>query len=60
MAIMYQPIAHLAFARFAGRIGNTDPGAGFNTRTVAAGGGFDPGYEAQDKQAGDNQSRRYF
>jgi len=57
---MHQPIAHLAFARFAGRIGNTHPGTGVSTRTLATGGGFDPGYEAENKQAGDNQSSRYF
>jgi hypothetical protein len=60
MEIMHQPITHLAVARFAGRIGNTDPSAGADTRTVAPGGGFDPGYETQNKQAGDDQSRRFY
>jgi hypothetical protein len=60
MEIMHQSIAHLAFARFARMIADTHPGTGVNTRTVAAGGGLDPGYEAQNKKPGDNQSSRYF
>jgi hypothetical protein len=56
MEIMHQPIAHLAFARLADRVANANPGAGVNTRTVAAGGSFGPSYESQDEQAGEDQS----
>lgn len=56
---MPQAITHLAFARFAGTIGNTDPDAALDTRTTARGGSFNSAYETEEKQAGDSQSNRY-